>query len=131
MTSIFSRGRQVSDRHLLIGIAVVALCMWAGLLLFTYFVKPAGIAAITGAFLLLGLALTGTGTLVIYFISWAVLVRRGRRPHILQSLREGGLTSLWLIFNLLLSSLHSWSIFITVISFAIIVIIELLVLGRA
>lgn len=130
MTSIFSRGRMLSNRALLIWIAVVALCMWGGLVLFTYYVQPVGMAAITAAFVLLALALFGTCTLLSYFISWGVLARRGRRPRILQALREGGLISLWLIFNLLLSSLHSWSIFITVIGFGIIVVVELLVLGR-
>jgi hypothetical protein len=128
MTTTRSR-RAISRRALLIVIAVSALCTWGGLLLFTYYVQPQGAATIV-VFLLLSIALYCTCTLLIYSISWAVLATRARRPSLAQALRESGLTTAWLIFNLLLSALHSWSIFSTVVSFGIIVVAELLVLAR-
>lgn len=131
MTSTRTRRSRISGRGLLIIISASALCAWGGLLLFTYYVQPTSALAIAVVFILLSVALFCTCTLLIYLISRAVLARRARRPSIVQALREGGLTTAWLVFNLLLSTLHSWSIFTTAISFGIIVVIELLVLGRA
>lgn len=122
--------RSIGRRGLLGIISLVALCTWGALLLFTYFVQPQSMPAILVVFILLSAALVCTCTLLIYLISWAILAARAQRPSITQALREGGLTAAWLIFNLLLSTLHSWSIFTTVVSFGIIVVIELLVLGR-
>ena len=128
MTTIHSR-YQLSRRGLLGILSLVALGAWGGLLLFTYFVQPKGVPALIGVFIILSAALLCTCTLLIYFISWAVLATRSQRPSMTQVLREGGLTTAWLIFNLLLSTLHSWSMFTTIVSFGIIVVIELLVLG--
>jgi hypothetical protein len=122
--------RRPSRRGALLMIALIALCAWGGLLTFTYFVPPQGQVAPL-VFLLLGLALWSTSTLPIYAISWLILARRGYRPTLSQAVREGGLISAWLIFNLLLKTLSSWSILGAVVSFGIIVVIELLVLGRA
>lgn len=130
MTTTRTRRRRISGRGLLVTIAIVGLCMWGGLLLFTYYVQPASVLAIIGAFLLLSPALFCTCTLLTYLISWAIHAARKRRPNVFQALRQGGLISAWLTFNLLLKSLHSWSLFTTIVSFGIIVIIELLVLGQ-
>ena len=46
------------------------------------------------------------------------------------ALRQGALLSLWIVLNLLLRALHSWSIFVAVVSFGIILVIEVLSLGR-
>lgn len=129
MTTTRSR-RRISLRGSLILLAIGTLCAWGGLLLFTYYVQPQSAPAIVFVFCLLSLALFCTSALLIYAISWAVLARRVRRPALAQALRESGLTTAWLIFNLLLSTLHSWSIFTTLVSLGIIVVIELLVLGR-
>jgi hypothetical protein len=104
--------------------------MWGALFVFTYFIRPQNLPAILAVFILLSAALLCTCTLLIYLISWAILAARARRPSLTQALREGGLITAWLIFNLLLSTLHSWSIFTMIVSFGIIVVVELLVLGR-
>jgi hypothetical protein len=128
MTTTHSRS-QLSRRGFLLLLTLSALCAWGGLLLFTYFVQPQGMPAILVVFVLLSVALLCTCTLFIYLISLLVLAARAQRPGITQTLREGGLTTAWLIFNLLLSTLHSWSVFVTIVSFGIIVVIELLLLG--
>ena len=130
MATTNSRRRRISGRGSLILLFIGALCTWGGLLLFTYYVRPASAPAIVFVFCLLSMALFCTCTLLIYGISWIVLTMSARRASVLQALREGGLTTAWLIFNLLLSTLHSWSIFTTLVSLGIIVVIELLVLGR-
>lgn len=122
--------RRMSRRGILLTLALIAFCSWGGLLVFTYYVQPQAQAALF-AFFLLGLALWSTCTLLIHFVLWAILARRSRRPGLTQALREGGLFSAWLIFNLLLSALSSWNIFSAVVSFGIILVIELLILGRS
>jgi hypothetical protein len=112
-------------------IAASALGAWGGLLLFTYYVRPTGTPAILVVFVLLALALPSTCVLLTYLVLWLALTRRGQRPRWLQVLREGGLISAWLLFNLALSTLHSWSLFTAIVSFGIIVVVELLVLGQA
>ncbi|HEY3992512.1 MAG TPA: hypothetical protein VGM01_06475 [Ktedonobacteraceae bacterium] len=129
MTTTNSQLR-LSRRGLISIIALVALCMWGALFVFTYFIRPQNLPAILAVFILLSAALLCTCTLLIYLISWAILAARARRPSLTQALREGGLITAWLIFNLLLSTLHSWSIFTMIVSFGIIVVVELLVLGR-
>lgn len=129
MTTKNTRHR-MSRRGILLIIALMALCAWGGLLLFTYYVQPQTQAVLL-VFFLLSLALWSTCTLLIYLVLWAILARRSRRPGLAQALREGGLFSAWLIFNLLLSVLSGWSIFSAVVSFGIIVVIELLILGRS
>jgi hypothetical protein len=131
MSTTNSHSRRTRPRVLLVLLFIVALCAWGGLLLFTYYIQPKGAPAVIGAFLLLSPALFCTCTLLTYLISRVVLARRGRRPNVSLAVRQGGLISAWLIFNLLLRSLHSWSVFIAVVSFGIIVVIELLVIGRA
>src|SRR4051812_22841186 len=100
--------RRVSRRGILLMLALMALCAWGGLLLFTYYVQPQARAALF-VFFLLSLALWTTCTLLISLVLWAILARRSRRLGLTQAMREGGLFSGWLIFNLLLSALSSWS----------------------
>lgn len=128
MTTFHSR--RISRRALLLVISAIALCAWGGLLLFTYFVTISG-AAIFAVFILLGLALFSTCVLLTYLVLWIAFARRGQIPRLRQALREGGLFSAWLLFNLVLSILHSWSLFSAIVSFGIIVIVESLVLGKS
>ncbi len=122
--------RGLSRRGALITLTLAALCTWGGLLTFTYFVPPQEQVAPL-VLVLLGLALWSTSTLLIYAVARLILARRAQRPALSQAIREGGLISAWLIFNLLLRVLSSWSILSAVVSFGIIVVIELLVLSRA
>ena len=125
-----TNSRRMSRRTLLMVTGAVALGAWGGLLLFTYYV-PRSAPAILGVFILLSLALFCTCMLLTYLVLWVVLARRKQRPRMTQVLRESVLISTWLIFNLLLSVLRSWSLFTAIVSFGIIVVIELLVLGQA
>jgi hypothetical protein len=120
----------IRARTLLTSMLIGALLAWGGLLLFTRYVPPQGVPAFLVFFVLLGVALLCTLTLLIYLITLAILVRRARRPRLSLALRQGGLISAWLLFNLLLRALHSWSIFTAAVSFGIIVVIEFLALER-
>ena len=117
-------GRKISSRGLLIGMLIVALLAWGGLLLFTRYIAPQSVPSFLAFFALLSVALLCTLTPLTY------LITRAMRPRLGRATRQGGLISAWIIFNLLLRLLHSWSIFTAVISFGIIVVIEFLALGR-
>jgi hypothetical protein len=89
------------------------------------------VSSFLGFFVLLGVALLCTFAPLIYLISRLILRRRVTRPlRISQVTRQTVLISAWIIFNLLLRLLHSWSIFTAVVSFGIIMVIEFLALGR-
>lgn len=122
--------RKISIRGLLISTGIVALLAWGGLLLFTRFIAPQSVPSFLGFFGLLAIALFCILTLLTYLITRAILIGRATRPHFGQVVRQAILISTWIIFNLLLRLLHSWSIFTAVVSFGIIVVIEFLALGR-
>lgn len=117
-------GRKISSRELLIIMLIVALLAWGSLLLFTRYIAPQSVPSFLAFFALLGVALLCTLTPLIY------LITRATRPRLGRATRQAGLISAWIIFNLLLRLLHSWSIFTAVVSFGIIVVIEFLALGR-
>ena len=121
--------RGVSIRTFLIMLAITALLAWSGLLLFTRYIAPESAPAFLVFFVLLGLALLCTLAPLIYLITRGILARRLYRPTMIQVVREGGLISAWVIFNLLLRVLYSWSIFTAIVSFGIIVVTEILALS--
>lgn len=124
-------GRTISRRALFSTLSIIALLAWGGLLLFTRFIAPQSVSSFLGFFVLLGVALLCTFAPLIYLISRLILRRRVTRPlRISQVTRQTVLISAWIIFNLLLRLLHSWSIFTAVVSFGIIMVIEFLALGR-
>lgn len=125
-----SRLRGISDRALLITMSIIAPLTWGGLLLFTRYVPPQSPLAFLVAFLLVGTALLCTLSPVIYLVTRRVLNVRPYRPTVRSALRQGGLISSWVVFNLVLRVLHSWSVFTAIVSFGIIVVGEILVLGR-
>jgi hypothetical protein len=122
--------RTISSRALLIGICIIALLAWGGLLLFTRFIAPQSVPSFLGFFALLSVALLCTLILLISLITRSLLIGRTTRLRLSQATRQAALISAWIIFNLLLRLLHSWSIFTAVVSFGIIVVIEFLALGR-
>ena len=130
MTTNQSSRRRLSGRAVLTILLILAPLAWGGLLLFTRFVPPQTIQAFVVFFALLGVALTCTLSPLIYFISLRFLSSRLYRTTVRHALRQGMLLSLWVVFNLLLRALHSWSIFTAIVSLAIIVVIEVLSLGR-
>lgn len=109
---------------------LIAILAWSGLLLFTHDVPPASMAAFVIFFVLLSSALFCTLAPLIHLITRGVLARRGIHPTMSHALREALLISLFIVFNLVLRVLHSWSLFIAIVSFGIIVVIELLSLGN-
>ena len=109
---------------------LLAPLAWAALLLFTHFVPPQAVPAYIVFFALLGIALTSTLSPLAYFISLRFVSSRLHRVTVRHALREGALVSLWVVFNLLLRALHSWSLFVAIVSLGIIIVIEVLSLGR-
>jgi hypothetical protein len=109
---------------------LMAPLAWAALLLFTHFVPPQSMQAYVAFFVLLGVALTSTLSPLAYFISLRFVSSRLHRATMRHALREGALISLWVVFNLLLRALHSWSLFVAIVSLGIIIVIEVLSLGR-
>jgi len=122
--------RRLSQRALLCTLAILALPAWGGLLLFTYAITPSGGLIFFGFFSLLAIGLLSTLIPLIYLVARPILAARKLRPRLGQVIRQASLISAWIMFNLLLRLLHSWSIFTAVVSFGIIVVIELLALGK-
>src|SRR5216683_3633061 len=121
----------MTNRTALYVLTLLALLAWGGLLLFTRFVSPQAVLAYVTFFVLLSVALTCTFSLLAYFIGLrfisARLLYRATMRH---ALRQGALLALWIVFNLLLRVLHSWSIFTAIVSLGIVLVIEVLSLGR-
>ena len=109
---------------------MLALLTWAALLVFTHFMPPRSVEAYATFFVLLGVALTCTLSPVAYFVGTRFTSSRIRRASMRNALREGALVSLWVVFNLLLRALHSWSLFVAIVSLCIIIVVEILFLGR-
>ena len=109
---------------------VLAPLAWAALLVFTHFVPPQSVQAYATFFVLLGVALTSTLSPLAYFISLRFISSRLHRATMRHALRQGVLLSLWIVFNLLLRALHSWNLFVAIVSLGIILVVEVLSLGR-
>jgi hypothetical protein len=126
-----TKRRTISARTLLIIMPITALLAWGGLLLFTRYIPPQSAPALLAFFVLLSLALFCTLTLLIYPITRVIQAGRSKRPELGQAMRQSGLISIWIIFNLLLRVLASWSLFTAIVSFGIIMVIEILAMvGR-
>jgi hypothetical protein len=130
MSTTSSRRRRKSGGILFIVLFCVALLAWGGLALFTRYVPPQTVSALLIFFLLLSIALVGTLSSLIYLVTTWILTARSRYAIPGQALRQGGLISLWILCNLLLRLLHSWSFFTAIVSFGIITVVEILALGH-
>jgi hypothetical protein len=120
----------MTNRITLNMLMLLAPLAWAALLIFTHFVPPQTVQAYVTFFVLLDVALTSTLSPLAYFISLRFISSRLHRATMRHALREGALVSLWVVFNLLLRALHSWSLFVAIVSLGIIIVIEVLSLGR-
>lgn len=109
---------------------ILALLAWAALLVFTHFIPPQSVQAYATFFVLLGVALICTLSPLAYFVGRRFSSSRLHRATMHNALREGALVSLWVVFNLLLRALDSWSLFVAIVSIGIIIVIEVLSLGR-
>ncbi len=119
----------MTNRTALNMLMVFAPLVWVALIVFTHFVPPQAVQAYVTFFLLLSVALTSTLSPLAYFISLRFISSRLHRATMRHALRQGALLSLWIVFNLLLRALHSWNLFIAIVSLGIIIVIEVLSLG--
>ena len=120
----------MTNRTALNMLMLFAPLAWVALLVFTHLVPPQAVQAYVTFFVLLSVALTSTLSPLAYFISLRFISSRLHRATMRHALRQGALLSLWIVFNLLLRALHSWNLFIAIVSLGIIIVIEILSLGR-
>ena len=120
----------MTNRTALNLLMVLAPLAWIALLVFTHYVPPQTVLAYATFFVLLDVALTSTLSPAAYFISLRFISSRLYRATVRHALRQGALLSLWIVFNLLLRALDSWNLFIAIVSLGIILVVELLSLGR-
>ncbi len=112
-------------------LTLLALIAWGSLLLFTYVVAPNTIPAFLVLFFLLGLALLSTFTPLTYLFTRAILSRKGLYTATMShAFRQSLLITAWIVFNLFISALKSWHLLTALVSFGIIVVVEILALGR-
>ncbi|HZS77203.1 MAG TPA: hypothetical protein VFA41_11375 [Ktedonobacteraceae bacterium] len=122
--------RRIPNRTALYILMLLALLAWAAVLLYTRFVPPDNVLSFVTFFVLFGVALTCTLSPLAYFIGRRFVPLRLYRPTVRKALRQSALLSLWVVFNLLLRALHSWSIFTMIISLGIVGVVEFLLLAR-
>lgn len=120
----------MTNRIALYLLMLLAPLAWGGLFVFTHFVPPQTLLAYTTFFVLLAVALTSTLSPLAYFIGLRFISSRLYRATVRHALLQGALLTLWIVFNLLLRALHSWNIFAAVVSLGIVLVIEVLSLGR-
>ena len=120
----------MTNRTALNMLMLLAPLAWVALLVFTHFIPPQAVLAFVTFFVLLDVALTSTLSPLAYYISLRFTSSRLHRATMRHALREGALVSFWVVFNLLLRTLHSWSLFVAIVSLGIIIVIEVLSLGR-
>jgi hypothetical protein len=109
---------------------VLALCMWAGIVIFTRYVPPQGMMAFTAFFVLLAVALASTFAPVAYVIGLRFISSRLYRATMGHAVRQGVLLSLCIVLNLMLRALHSWNIITAIIIFAVAIVVEIVSLAR-
>ena len=109
---------------------VLALCMWAGIVVFTRYVPPQGMMAFVAFFVLLAVALASTFAPVAYVIGLRFISSRLYRATMRHAVRQGILLSLCIVLNLMLRALHSWNIITAIIIFAVAIVIEIVSLAR-
>lgn len=122
--------RRIGRRGALYSMILLALVAWGALLAFTHFEPPTGITNFVVVFILLFVALACTFSPLAYVISLRFISSRLYRATLRHSLRQGLLLSFWIVFNLVLRALHSWSLFTAIVSLGIIAVVELLSLAR-
>ena len=130
MSTNFVPRRRLSRRGALFSMALMALLAWGALLTFTHFEPPNSVVNFVVVFILLFVALACTFSPLAYVISLRFISSRLYRATLRHSLRQGILLALWIVFNLVLRALHSWSIFTAIVSLGIVVVIEVLSLAK-
>ena len=121
---------RMNGRTALTTLAILAPLAWVALLVYTRFVPPRDVLAFITFFVLLFVALTSTFAPLAYVIGLRFLSSRLYRATVRHSLRQGALLAAWIVFNLLLRSLQSWSIFTAIVSLGILIVVEVLSLAQ-
>lgn len=109
---------------------LLALVLWAGIVLFTRYVPPQGMMAFTVFFVLLAIALASTFAPVAYVIGLRFISSRLYRATMRHAVRQGMLLSLCIVLNLILRALHSWNIITAIIIFVAAIVVEIVSLAR-
>jgi hypothetical protein len=130
MSTNYVPRRRLTRRGALYSMALLGLLAWGALLAFTHFEPPSGITNFAVVFILLFVALACTLSPLAYVISLRFISSRLYRATLRHSLRQGMMLALWIVFNLMLRALHSWSLFTAIVSLGIIAVIEVLSLAR-
>lgn len=120
----------MTNRIALYILMLLAPLAWGALLVYTHFVPPQTVLSFLVFFLLLSVALTSTLSPLAYFIGLRFISSRLYRATVRHSLRQGALLSFCIVFNLLLRALHSWNFFTAIVSVGIMIVVEVLSLGR-
>ncbi len=119
----------ISKHTLFVTMPIVALLAWGALLLFVNNVPPQSVWSFIVFFALLGVALFCTLAPLIHLATRKLLARRISGPTTGHALRQALLLDIFIVFNLFLRVLHSWSLFTALVSLGIVVIVELLALS--
>ncbi|MGH2497351.1 MAG: hypothetical protein ACRDIV_21835 [Ktedonobacteraceae bacterium] len=129
-TNNYAQKRRLTRRGALYTMILLALLAWGALLAFTHFEPPNAVMNFVVVFILLFVALASTFSPLAYLISLRFISSRLYRATLRHSLRQGILLAFWIVFNLVLRALHSWSLFTAIVSLGIIAVIEVLSLAR-
>lgn len=121
---------RMNGRTALYTLAILAPLAWIALLVYTRFVPPGDVLAFVVFFVLLFVALTSTFSPLAYVIGLRFISSRLYRATVRHSLRQGALLATWIVFNLLLRALQSWSIFTALVSLGILIVVEILSLAQ-
>ena len=120
----------VTRRSILLTLLLIAPLAWGLLLLYARFVPPHNFLAFTCFFVLLALALASTLTPVAYALGSRLFPLHIYQATLQHAARQAILLTLIVLFNLILSSLHSWNIYTSLAILAAAVVFEVLALAR-
>ncbi|GHO75401.1 hypothetical protein KSD_31720 [Ktedonobacter sp. SOSP1-85] len=120
----------VTRRSILLILLLTAPVAWGLLLLYARFVPPHTFLAFTCFFALLALALTSTLTPVAYALGSRLFPLHIYQATLRHAARQAILLTLIVLFNLILSALHSWNIYTSLAILAAVVVFEILALAR-
>lgn len=120
----------VTRRSILLTLLLIAPLAWGLLLLYARFVPPHTFLAFTCFFALLALALASTLTPVAYALGSRLFSLHIYQATLRHAARQAILLTLIVLFNLILSALHSWNIYTSLAILAAAVVFEILALAR-
>ncbi len=102
------------DRHYLAALALVALVGWAGWIVAVLAIPPARLLTYVAFFTPLWIAVTASGAMAAYGITW----QRGLIPSLRACLRRGALAASVVVVNLAVLAAHKWTIILGTVTIA-------------